>query len=567
MSVGDRPSRGATGRGHPSGVRAWLRAAGFAPLLVTPGVAYLIAGRSITWTAVLAASLVTGLGVVLISALVLRRIAGSSSAADRQELSNEIEKLVGAIRDVARGNLNAQIDFDEATISDISGDISSALSDLSDAFDEMTAGLRSIIGLAADISRRVQDGSDALAEASDESKQASNEVANAITSVADGAVSQAAVTDRVANHVADIGQTVTAAVEAVRQVLDTSQQAEETAESGKAKLNEAIGAMERITSSFRDVADTVLELGSRSTKVEEIVDLIRSIAEQTNLLALNAAIEAARAGDAGRGFAVVAAEVKALAEESARSTEQIADLVGSIRESVADAKRATGSGQADVDQGAQIIGDAGSAFSNIVDAVTSMETKVRELSTATTSISGSTESIGLAVKDLVVVAESNSATAEEVAASSEELAASSTEIGHTAQDLAKSSRELAAALRGFTFGDGSLDFAAAISAHQAWKARIRDYLRGTEELHREDVASHTDCELGLWLYSMGIKTYGHRPEMKSLEQNHQSLHEQIHAVITAKTSGDNAGADRAYQTVTELSNRVVADLHALQSGD
>jgi methyl-accepting chemotaxis protein len=391
-------------------------------------------------------------------------------------------------------------------------------------------------------------------------------VANAISSVADGAVSQAAVTDRVANHVEEIGQTVAAAVQVVSEVLDTSQGAESTAESGKTQLNEAIDAMERITSSFGEVADTVLELGNRSEKVEEIVDLIRSIAEQTNLLALNAAIEAARAGDAGRGFAVVAAEVKALAEESARSTEQIADLVGSMRDSVASARRATGSGQADVDQGAQIIGEAGSAFGNIVDAVASMEAKVRELSTATSGISGSTESIGLAVKDLVIVTESNSATAEEVAASSEEMAATSTEIGHTAQDLAKSSRELAAALRRFTFGDSSLDFAAAISAHRAWKARIRNYLRGEEQLHPEDVSAHTDCELGKWLYGIGIKTYGDRPEMKSLESDHQSLHEHIHGVIAAKTAGDTAGANQAYNTVAELSDHVVADLTALQNG-
>jgi methyl-accepting chemotaxis protein len=576
MSVQSVAPGGAAVAGGHGRSRVWYVATGLGPLLVTPAVVFLIAGRSVTWTAVLVALVLSAFAAVVAWTFLLRRLASGAAAVDEQMLSREIGRMVDAIREIAKGDLNAQIGFDEAVLSSQQsvretgtegpGDLGSVFTDLTVAFDEMTEGLRSVIGLAADISRRVQDGSDALAEASDESNQASSDVAGAISSVADGAVSQAAIADRVATYVEDIGQTVASTAATVHEVLGVSQQAEGTAESGRTRLNEAVQAMERITSSFGDVAGTVLELGSRSEKVEEIVDLIRSIAEQTNLLALNAAIEAARAGDAGRGFAVVAAEVKSLAEESAQSTEQIADLVGSMRASVTDARRATDSGQAAVDDGARIIGDASGAFGDIVDAVSSMETKVNDLSTATTGIAGATESIGLAVKDLVVVAESNSAAAEEVAASSEELAASSTEIGHTAQDLATSSRELAAALRRFTFGDGSLDFAAAISAHRAWKARIRNYLRGREQLHPEDVAAHTDCELGLWLYGMGIKTYGDRAEMQSLERDHQSLHEQIHAVIAAKTAGDDAGADQAYNAVAELSTHVVADLTALQNG-
>ena len=77
--------------------------------------------------------------------------------------------------------------------------------------------------------------------------------------------------------------------------------------------------------------DAVEELSQAAQSIETFVSVITDIAEQTNLLALNATIEAARAGEAGRGFAVVASEVKTLAEQTNRSTEQIADQVKAIQ--------------------------------------------------------------------------------------------------------------------------------------------------------------------------------------------------------------------------------------------
>jgi methyl-accepting chemotaxis protein len=98
-----------------------------------------------------------------------------------------------------------------------------------------------------------------------------------------------------------------------------------------ASVAEAVRVAGQAVEVARTTHATVARLGDSSKEIGNVVKVITAIAEQTNLLALNASIEAARAGDAGRGFAVVAGEVKDLAQETARATEDISRRVGTIQ--------------------------------------------------------------------------------------------------------------------------------------------------------------------------------------------------------------------------------------------
>lgn len=519
-----------------------------------------VLGPSGLWTTTLS---------VLAAAASLLAVAGAWYAAKRSRpgvqdtgghgdvLNAVLPRIAEGLEEVADGNLEAHLDLDDAADVEAAGRVARA-------FSHLTTSLHDLIGTATEISRNVQDVSDSLAQSAAESTQAATDVANATSSVAEGAVTQAAAAEDVSRSVESIEQAVEGARNAVEELSRESEQTEEHAAAGRVQLGQVAEAMDDIVASFRDITATVTELDGRSEQVEEIVGLIRSIAEQTNLLALNAAIEAARAGDAGRGFAVVASEVKALAEESARSTEEISSLVTTMRGSVSAARTATDTGRERVDGGADIIAGATSAFGDIAGSVELINSQVKQLAGAASEIADSTDSIAAGVRSFVVVAEDNSAASEQVAASAEQTAATASEIGSTAQELAESARKLTTTLWKYMQGDHALDVDSAIAAHRAWKSRISGFLDGSVELHEEDVASERDCDLGQWLYSTGVEAYGEYAELQALINDHAALHQEIKAVITAHRAGDTERTSQAYQAVLSQSQAVIHDLEDLR---
>ena len=129
----------------------------------------------------------------------------------------------------------------------------------------------------------------------------------------------------------NVGTVAAAAEELSSSVAEISRQVARSSEIA----SKAVGDAERTNA-------TVQALSTGAEKIGEVVKLIHSIAAQTNLLALNATIEAARAGESGRGFAVVASEVKALANQTAKATEEISAQVAAMQASTSDAVAAIG---------------------------------------------------------------------------------------------------------------------------------------------------------------------------------------------------------------------------------
>jgi methyl-accepting chemotaxis protein len=228
--------------------------------------------------------------------------------------------------------------------------------------------------------------------------------AQSMTSTASDASARAATVGSASQTASSNVSTVAAAAEELSgSVSEISRQVARSSEIA----SKAVGDAERTNA-------TVQVLSTGAEKIGEVVKLIHSIAAQTNLLALNATIEAARAGESGRGFAVVASEVKALANQTAKATEEISGQVAAMQSSTSDA----------------------------VAAINGITQTIAQMSEITNSISTSIEQQGEATREIARNIQQVAAGSNEINAHIGGVTTAAEATGKAAGDVLSNAREL-----------------------------------------------------------------------------------------------------------------------------
>lgn len=264
--------------------------------------------------------------------------------------------------------------------------------------DQYTGGFKKLYESMRGLRDQMTETLLSIGEASNQVSAGSDELATASQSLAEGATDQANAVSELHASISEITEAMEKSAHSADDAYVKAQEYADEADKSRKEMDTMLAAMERINDA--------------SNKIGDIISEIESIAEQTNLLSLNASIEAARAGEAGRGFAVVAAQIRELADQSAKAAVDTRELIeASIQE---------------VSVGNSVADHASTSIESVVDGIKQIAEFSKELKLMMEEQAEAMRQAEIGVNQISGVVQSNAATAEEASATSQELSAQAT---------------------------------------------------------------------------------------------------------------------------------------------
>ena len=306
-----------------------------------------------------------------------------------------------------------------------------------DEFNTLGVNFNFMIENISRLMHRVNDASvnminvaDNISEMSKETTQASTNMSSAIEQVANGANNQAKNTKEVNCEVENLSEKLDKAKDYTNQISGKSSATQKLSSKGLDMLNELVEKSNKTRDNANITNEIVTDMSKSIEKIKYISDAIAEITEQTNLLSLNAGIEAARAGYAGKGFEVVAEEIRELAEESRKSTDEIKNIVNEIAENSLKVKDS-------MNESNKILNDETEAVNETKDVFKGILESVNELINSIKSIKGINDEMYEAKNVVIDNMENIAVISEETASVTEELTASSEEVNATMNELSE----------------------------------------------------------------------------------------------------------------------------------
>lgn len=363
-------------------------------------------------------------------------------------IAKPVRKVMEAMQKVSKGDLTEKVEGVKSR--DEIGQMALYTNDMIDSLSSMLGQIKTnanqLVVASSQIAASAEQtskNSESSASAVEEMTSTMHEMSANIQHVAGNTQKQAASVTETSSSIEQMVASIKRVAENVKRLVSISERSRDAVSTGSSAVNKASTGMDEINRTIQQSAQTIMSLGSRTEEMAKIVEVIDDIAEQTNLLALNAAIEAARAGEQGMGFAVVAEEVRKLAERSAKSTREIADLIKSVAgESQLAVDNMTKSTSI-VEQGLVSTREVIQALEGIKSAVEEVSKYSNEIGAATQEQSSGSEQIGKAMVNLNEVTQEISSASEEQSSGAEQVVKTIEKVKEMVQQNASSAVELA----------------------------------------------------------------------------------------------------------------------------
>ncbi|MDQ1269342.1 MAG: methyl-accepting chemotaxis protein, partial [Thermodesulfobacteriota bacterium] len=332
-------------------------------------------------------------------------------------LGHDPSEIANVANQIAAGDLTYQFPTTGKPLTGVYASMQQMTNNLKNMFKDISQGIQTLTSSSTELSAVSQQ----MTSGAEQSSQKANNVASAAEEMATAMNSVAAATEQTSANL----QMIVAAAEEMSATINEI--ASNTAK-GSQTTTQAVEKAEHIS-------QRVDALGKAAAEISKVTEAIADISEQTNLLALNATIEAARAGDAGKGFAVVAGEIKELAKQTARATEEIGLKIGEVQTSTTESVEA-------IKAIVEIIDDINSIVSSVATAIEEQSATTQEISNNVSQAAIGVQEVNENVNQTSTVAAEVTADVHQVSQSADEITAGSMQINESALELSKLSESL-----------------------------------------------------------------------------------------------------------------------------
>jgi len=369
---------------------------------------------------------------------------------------------------------------------------------------------------------------------------------------------------RESKNINDASQSIATAAEQMTASVDQiAQSGEQTAadardlastvEGGRSSADAAVAHMRQITDAVVNAAQRVDELRAASEKIGEILVSIDAIAKQTNLLALNATIEAARAGEAGKGFAVVAGEVKSLANETARATEDIRSRIETLQADMNAIVTAMEESRGAVEAGREAITRTGQDMATAAERVAGVVHRTDDISGILGQQAEATREVEHRITEIADKTRSSNDLVDEVSRS-----------------IGDANKMVAERVDHWMRQDSPLYMLESAKVdHILFRKDIIDTVMGYRDMGQASVPDHHMCRFGQWYDRQTDPGLTGHPGWRAIEEPHRRGHASAKAVLDSHRMGESEQTYALLHDLQQSSREVIAALEnisaALQS--